>query len=397
MFDMQKILFTIMVFMTFAVADAAQKESYDYFRHVKTYGREINSIYRDPSTGIVWLGSSHGLLRYGNSPLEQSVSVYPEALNKPIKSVTGLDNGMLLIRANSMQYIIYDPVSNQIINDDFTEYFKEIGIDGAKIHSTEITVDDGDLWIYSGKKLYSIAQDNDEKASLRTVADDKILYVYINKSQFYILTAGNLSIYDKKTDRLIKRLGWNFPADIRDLRMVEDRNGDIWIGNENLYRYNVRDGICSEIAQNLSVTDMTVSNSGDIYVSTNTQGIVTYNAKNQSLKSITFDAYNINRLKSNRVRTIFIDDDNNLWVGYSKQGLSISNSSLSICNVRNIESLLRQNKTDDIVSLMYDRDGNLWLGTDGNGLYKESDTGNGNHIPDIFSHGKNNDTSVTAT
>lgn len=241
MLDIKRILFTLTAFAAIVTAVAAPQESYDFFRHVKTYGREINSIYRDPSTYIAWLGTSHGLIRYGNSPLAQSASVYPGNLNKPIKSVTGLNNGTLLIKTISMQYISYDPISNRIVNDNFADFFTKIGIDGAKPHSSEIVVDDGDLWIYYGKNLYICPHDDNGKASLKTIADDKILYVYPNENHFFILTAKSLSLYDKKTAGLVKRLPWSFPADLRKPRMVEDGNGDIWVGNENLYRYDIRE------------------------------------------------------------------------------------------------------------------------------------------------------------
>ena len=390
-------LLTIIAFLLCSfISFATPTGGYNYFRHINTYGKEINCIYRDPATGIVWLGSSYGLIKYGESTIDESISRYPGRLNSAIRTIMGLKDNMLLIRTLSSHYIVYDPDNNRIVLDDFDGFIRAIGIEGAEDVSTEIMVDGENLWIYTGRKLYSHPQSKEGKAVLQAIADDTILYAFISRDRFYILTARTLSMYDKKTSGLIKRLDWTFPVDVRNLKIVEDCNGDLWIGNENLYRYNLRNEQCLELGRNLSVTDMAVSKEGTVFVATNTRGLVTYDELSGCLVSIAHDPNNADKLKSNRLKALFIDEDNNLWTSYSKQGMSISSSSYGICNMAHVTSINKRNERDDIISLTYDENGDLWLGTEGYGLFNSGITDMG-LLPDIVPNSSNEDNSVTST
>lgn len=377
-------------------ASPTQPETYDFFYHVKTYGTEVSSIRKDPETGIVWLATSRGLLRYGDAPFSQSVDVVAEDISTPLRTVAFLSDNLILVRTKAMSYKIYDPASHKVVVENLFDLYPDWGIICDDPNNSEVYVDGDLMWIRSGERLYSHAQTSDGKAKLRLTADSDILSVYPDGNDIYVLTCGELMKYDKRTFKVKRRLKWTHPVDTRNLRMMTDGKGHVWIYSKNLYRCDLKRSECVEVASDLPATDMCVSVNGNVYVSTNTKGIMVYDVEEDSLRAIMSNPYNSDGLLYNRLKSIFIDDVGNLWVSYSKQGMSVSNSMLSNNMVRHIPPLHENNIKDDIISVAYDDRGHLWLGTDGYGLYCDEDSFQHNRLPYAFTSKGEADNPVTS-
>lgn len=393
------LIFLQMIFILpgiYQTAFAAQTENYDFFYHVRTSGIEVSQIRKDPTSGIIWLATSQGLLKYGDAPFAQAAAIVPEDISMSLRTVSFFGDGNLLVRTKAMSYKVYDEKSHRVVVNNLYSLYPEWDVESDDPYSTEIYDGKNVVWIKSGPVLYSHPLSLKGKADLRIRLDDDILYVLDSGDYVYILTADELIEYDAKSNKIHKKLKWNFPVDTRNLRMVVDGKNNVWICNENLYRCDFSSGRCEEILPNISATDMTVSSRGNVYVSTNTRGIVAYDFESNSLNVITSNPYDTSSLLYDRLKSIYIDDNDNLWVSYSKQGLSLSNMMLSNNKVYHIPTLHQRNIKDDIISAAYDRDGHLWLGTDGYGLYSDKDNFNRNMLPPSFTNGKEANNPVTS-
>lgn len=391
-------LIVFLLSMTSMVSSAkpVQTETYDFFYHVNTYGSEVSSIRKDPDTGIVWLATSRGLIRYGDAPFSQSAAAVSENISMPLRTLAFMSGNHILVRTKGMLYKVYNTDLHKVVVENLFDLYPGWGITCNDPYSSEIYVDGDLLWIRCGSGLYSHAQTLEGKAKLWLTADSDILSVYPEDKDIYVLTRDELLRYDRKTGNVRRRVDWQYPVDTRNLRMVVDGKGHVWICNENLYRCDLEKSECIEMASNVSATDMSVSKNGNVYVSTNTRGLIVYDILSDSLSNIPSNPYNSDGLLYNRLKSVFIDDAGNLWVSYSKQGMSISNSMLSNNMVRHIPALHENNIQDDIISAAYDNDGHLWLGTDGYGLYSDKDSFHKNMLPYPFTGNGDSENPVTS-
>ena len=349
---------------------AGAVESYDSFYHEDTNGCEIYSVFRDQSTGVVWLGTSRGLMRYGNNAFSMSpCSMYPALLGKSIKTVQGIGNGNLLIYTFSKEYFILNPYTHEIFSD-FDERMATLGLGDCQEWLTRISVgNDRMVWIYTGCRLYGYMPGVDDSARLMAEAESEITGICATDNRYYVMTRDGLSVYDRESQKLIEHSVLTFHPNSHNLKVAVDIDGNVWVGSEDLYRYNAATSCWIPVRSNLSVAEIATSRNGDVYVASSSGGILHYAHDSGEVCMITSDSFDPESLRSNRLRTIMIDEDNNLWVSYAKEGLSVSNYSFAGCRLRHIPQLKRPNLKDDIISLLYDRDGTLWLGTDGHGLY----------------------------
>lgn len=384
---------------TFIISNGSALEIYkrDNFLHVSTYGIEVYSIYRDPISGVAWLGTNQGLFKYDNTPLKKEAqSIYPDLLTNSIKSIQGMEDGTLLLRTVTRQYMLYNPILNEV-KDDFKDIFSQWGLENVQPQESEIIVDDNKhLWIYSGKCLWYYNPAVSPTAILKTKVEDNILKICVGKSRFYILTSTALIGYEKETSNVLFKSGWLFPDDIRNLTMEEDKHGNIWAGSKNLYRYMYETASWETIFKDLLITGMVRDENGDVYIASSTRGIVHYNAVEDEIENIMGDPLIPGSLTSNRLHSIFIDVDNNLWISYNKQDFSIANNQLKNFHVCYIDPQQKHSANNDVISLAYAPDGILWMGTDGNGLYKANLTKGKNAIHEDLAHKNDLKDAVTA-
>lgn len=360
---------------------------YDNFLHISTPGIEVYSIYRDPHSGIVWLGTNHGLFRYGNALLKQdSQAVFPDLLTNNIQSIQGMKDGTLLLRSITRQYMLYDPNFNTI-KDDFEEILSQWGLQNIQSQNTEVIIDKyKNIWIYSGKYLWYYNPEESKHAILKVKAPNNIQNICIGKNKFYILTHTSLYGYDIETSNLLFQSTWLFPKDIRNLKMQEDNLENIWVGNVNLYRYIYQKACWETVYENLFITEINRNDKGDIYVASSSQGIIHYNANDENIEHIIGDPNKPGSLANNRLHSIYIDTDNNLWISYSKQDFAIANDNLRNFHINCIVPQEKYYANDDIISFAYDPKKVLWMGTDGNGLQKMTFVNNKESIAEDFEY-----------
>lgn len=209
---------------------------------------------------------------------------------------------------------------------------------------------------------------------INTMLEDKMGYVWAG-------TQDGLYRYDGYEFKMYKRVP-NDSSSISDnfiWCMHQSKNGLIWIGTNGggLNAYNPVKNKFTRITSkdansplnNGIIRSITEDKNGNLYVGTE-NGLVIYNPSTQQTEYFT---QGNNGLKSNRIFSVLIDRDDNIWLGTYGAGLHLYQKEtkkfiqyldlLPSGNIAQESSLL-------IRTLFQDRFGNFWIGTAGAGLLR---------------------------
>jgi len=162
--------------------------------------------------------------------------------------------------------------------------------------------------------------------------------------------------------------------------LVEDHNGNIWLGTFGRGAYQVAAGsgiiyhYTHDISDSRSISDNTVNcifedRANGIWLGTFGAGISVYSPRLNLIKNFTQNAFNTNSLSSNFIWSICEMQDGSLWIGTNTTGINIYDPKTE--NFRFLEydpgnpGSLPDGSVREICQGM---DGTVWIGTDGGGL-----------------------------
>jgi len=141
--------------------------------------------------------------------------------------------------------------------------------------------------------------------------------------------------------------------------IISDASGTIWVAtNGGLCSFNGKSFERKELSkkkEGLTAYDLFISESGELYCGTN-DGLFIVN------DTAAIDLGELRRVQLD-VRSIFIDQKKNIWIGMNK-GLYHIDQSKSYPN-----NLLLDYDKNSITKVQGDAEGNLWIGTYGDGMY----------------------------
>jgi len=184
------------------------------------------------------------------------------------------------------------------------------------------------------------------------------------------------------------------PDDVRINGAAFDKSGNLWVtnsrvknglkvlGTDEQWKSFSTDNII-ESSQDNSFGRMVVDKNGTKWMATNQNGVVGFDERNNTFKKITIgpDAGN---LPNSDVRTIAIDNRNQLWIGTTKGLRILSNVSnfqtenqLTTNSIIIIEDNLPQELLYEqfITDIVVDGANNKWIGTADSGLFLVSPNG----------------------
>lgn len=352
---------------------SAAAQSYDCFHHLRTWSDEIKAIYPVRS-GRIWIGTIHGLMRYGDFPNDShSYGYYPDEFGVGVYNILDFDGNLMLVRTlDDGGFVLFDPNVNRVCRQ-LGELLDEWGIKLKNRWSLNVKADNAhNVWIYAGGQLYvRLVSDN------RTVriADlpDRIYNFSVNDRYFCFATDKAIYVYSLDGLKPVMEIANKVRTDTRVLNI--DEAGNIWLGGDNLLRYDAAASRWESVRTNVFITDMIISRSGDVIVSTNSSGLLRYDSSGKLLQEIRHVPYDPNSLASDNVRYITEDADTTLWICYDKRILSACNPRTPDSSLRHIDNVKREGFEDDIIAIRQDRKGNIWMGSNGNGLFMMNSDG----------------------
>ena len=156
--------------------------------------------------------------------------------------------------------------------------------------------------------------------------------------------------------------------------MVEDHNGDLWIGTKGggLDRYSPS----TQTFKHFNTTNSALSQDDvfalcpdeeGVWIGTNKQGLNHINVHTEQITRYTHDPKNPSSLSGNRVIAI-AKANHELWVGCNGSGLKKMTQSGHFEHYRNHPIDPASLSDDRVYSLFVDHDSRLWVGTNGGGL-----------------------------
>lgn len=363
---MKKTLLLILIYFVSGIVYAHDRLSFRNF-DVKSgiSDNYVQSILRD-RYGFMWFATLNGLNRYDGYQFKKYTTTQLGAYNNDIEFITEDAVGNIWIKG-PVSYYIYDREQDKIENK-IQPVLNKYGIEGEVSY---LTVDkDYNLWCtvadtlfhfdFDKKKLYAFALSERKKIeqvvsrractyllfsdgeiaristdfqsiqseTQRTLHPGLQYYLYIDtidRLWFYASHASGLQCYDTNQKQWIDYIGQQELASALITTVMDDGNGNLWIGTDNK----------------------------GVYIS--------YNQDKQLIR-INKKSENPFSLADNHINCFFKDNQNTMWVGTGKQGVSFASLdkiTFSTC------FLLGQ---EDVKCLQEDKEGNLWLGFDGEGL-----------------------------
>ena len=337
---------------------------------------DVNCIIQDDD-GFLWFGTNDGLNKYDG---------YNFTIFKPLKNSNSSVSGRII------QDITSDPYGNLWIasldgglnrynseSETFDNFNSKLAHLGSYANDVKIS-NDSILWVqFRTKTCYAILHENVDEMVFHTLSPEELDG---NKDDF------NKSILMKEGEiyysspSVLYRLDYTKSKEgLQDIKFLPSKNSNFitqirtpygikWELYNNKLVYTGKGGTTiTKHINNLSSSYSAVDRSGQLWCVINDKLSMVYIEKEKlRYKSIDFESLDFLRLKNNSVKSIYVDNTGNLWVGTNGGGIykkTNSNYNFNHFNKNRYGNSLSSNK---IRSLLEDQFGNLWVGTEGGGV-----------------------------
>ncbi len=358
-----------------------QKNNFEIFQSFE----DVSAIFQDVNLNY-WVGTySNGLYKY-DPKIGRPIKVLSrKETNGPIYNISEMSRGNIAIATSGLLIEFSNNTQNfSFVN--FSDYFDE----AINENFSDVAIDkQGRQWISTfGDGLYY--RDAPEKVLHRisnlTFTDPlpsnlNIIDIHLDKKgRLWLATYGRgLYLLDFDQNKIS-----HFRADKNNPRAVhyndilciyEDNSGTLWFGTDgggisffdeylekfnSLTNYQTPEGINIDV-----VRSITTDNKGAVWIGTSGKGLTQYEPENNSWQTFTVGLAGKNGISSNRIMSLFIDDDD-LWIGTQEDGLILRNENGDFSQFNTTSKIpLSANTVWDIFK---DSKNNIWLGTREQGL-----------------------------
>jgi len=386
-------LFLFIILFSVFVFGSSQTRRFNHLTSADGISQsEVYSFLKD-SRGFVWFGTIDGLNRYDGYNIEIFNTIKNDTNSLSHNTIRclaedemgriwiGTDDGLNLYNPDTE--VIYQikiktvekrfPVWSISIQDGYLLAGTANGLWRANIQSTNINA------IVSGfQQIKNISYNQNTVQFIRAIVKSKL-------GGNWIITSNNIS-------RIIFQQNSNLPVIIEDFTIntnqrtaTEDLTGNLWIASteDGLIRYNpltktadyfnafgTSTGPSSEKCSSLAV-----DRDGNLWVGTSDKGLNFVKSEDlnktkiyfESIQNKTLDASSLN---SNLIYSIYVSDDNLLWVGTIGAGVNVLNpEQKKFTHYKFREPKQDLSNSNFIRAVFVDTDNKIWTGTHGNGLF----------------------------
>lgn len=335
--------------------------------------------------GFMWFATLNGLNRYDGYQCKQYWTNNSGTHNNCFNSISEDASGTIWIRTQDQQYFYYNRELDKL-ESNINERLKHLGIHD-KIEMLYIDFEQN-LWCVSNHKLYYY-QFKTKNIYQLPLPDKKLLHIVSRESCSYLLFSdGEVAQINWKTLSIQKIIQLTLPPS-GEHQIYMDTQFRLWVYTTYTSNVQCYDTINKKtihfLGQDIIQTDIVKSiiddGNGNIWIGTNSKGIYILNEQKNKIIHINRDSESPFSLPSNHINCFYKDNQDIMWIGTTKQGVAftnLNNTSFEIC---------RTQEQEDISCFQEDKNGKLWLGFDGKGLacydserknYKLYDTYNSN-------------------
>lgn len=377
---MKNRLYFILIFLTLPLCIAWGQPS-PVFHHLPTdnglLSNQVRSLLRDRQ-GFLWIGTAFGLNRYDGTRFK----AYEYEPGNP-NSLIERDIISLQEDANENIWVGSWSAYKVYLRDKDSFYdaaliLRELGIPVASLRFVYADRK-GNLWIVSDYSLfyYQLKEHHLEEFSLQSKA--KISGMADDETHVYILSEDNRLFRLHMAEGIWKQIP--LPEESGYINKIyQDAEGGIWLfssQNDNVYYQKDAnkpwEHIILEPSQNSQsnfVHSIQMDKNGKVWIATDHKGLFVYDKENKRMEHILHDPFSQTSIKGNSIECMYYDNEDALWIGYMKNGVSCYHSRYQ--KFRNYQS----DDYKNVNVIIEDKANNVWLGTDGHGVvYKNPFTG----------------------
>lgn len=347
-------------------------------------GINVSALFRD-SAGRLWIGCNGSVDRY--DPTTESFVHYPLE-----SSTTGIRIGAVANISEDHTSLLWLSTANGLYRlDPATGKVRRFGhhpSDPFSLSSNDVKFSGedrtGTFWVATAEGLDAFDRERG-RVTLRVPLRDSInLSFYEDKvGVFWILSAtGNgLAVLDPTTHRLTRysfaRQGLQDPPLTGVSSMLEDRDGNLWIGtfsdgllkfdraHRRFVRYRHDPANPNSLPED-RITTLFEDREGDVWVGLGATAPVYFTERPLPFKTLLFDSANPANLGEKLVNVLYEDRTGSLWIG--------TTGALDRLDQRDGRftrfEIPGQGNDADVLSLVEDSSGAMWVGTSGLGLYR---------------------------
>lgn len=327
----------------------------------------VQSVLRD-RYGFMWFATLNGLNRYDGYQFKKYTTTQLGAYNNDIESIA--EDGRQYLDKGSVSYYIYDREQDKLENK-IQPVLNKYGITGEVSY---LTVDkDHNLWCtvmdtlfhydFTKNKLYTFQLPKKEKMQ-QVVCRRSCAYLLFSNGEIARIDSNSQYIRPETQKKLSSGLQYNLYIDTMDrLWFYASHVSDLQCYDTNQKQWV--DYIGRQELANALITAVMDDGNGNLWIGTDDKGVyINYN-QDKRLVRINKKSGNPFSLADNHINCFFKDNQNTMWVGTAKQGVSfvgLDKIAFSTCFLP---------EQEDVKCLQEDKKGNLWMGFDGEGLIRQ--------------------------
>jgi ligand-binding sensor domain-containing protein/signal transduction histidine kinase len=382
----------------FIKANAEQKVL--QFKHLSVdnglSSSQVVSILQDYK-GFMWFGSTNGLNRYDGNTIAIYKNIPSDPKSLPENHVRALfeDRKKNLFVGTWGGLSQYDRDLNCFVNFRFQKTSPLYNMEMSVFRIAEDSL--GNLWLATNNGLVFFDRNNNKVVRFNhdpqnsgSISNDIMDCVYFDKrGRLWIGSRKGLNLFNMKTGNFehvtrCKTEAEDF-SDIFFMDIVEDKQGDVWFGSTaGLFRLENRkdnDAEPMELSHfknnpldpnslsNNRARSLFVDDEGNVWIGTENGGINLYNRNTNNFSHYRIEEFNSMSLNNESIHAMTQDRSKNFWVGTWGGGVNIaSNNSGFIVHYKNLPGA-PQSLSSNIVSCIVENPFNrIWVGTLGKGL-----------------------------
>ncbi len=348
----------------------------------------VTSIAQDHN-GFMWIGTRKGLNRfdgyhfktYRQDEKEMEENAMPDNL---ILSLCIDDDNNLYVGANS-GLSFYDPTRDKLHS---FKYDSTSCLYNLPIQARAIQVDEGgSVYIASSNGIFYFNPQKNTVEHINNLGVSVIDDVFLaSDGRLWFGSANGLAVLNTETkeiERVVKGIDGEDYSDIRIDEIIEDRSGIIWaatytqglfavVQNNNVenrlknFRHNPNNP--GSISAN-RLLSLVVDKNNNIWMGAENDGIYCLNKNRQHFKHYLSAKSDPLVVKTYSGECVFIDSGNNLWIGTYANGIQIApENGEAIVSYSKFKGG-NQSNTNNMVSAFFElNDSTIALTTDGGGV-----------------------------
>lgn len=345
----------------------------------------INQIYQD-KRGFVWIATEYGLNKFDGKQFE----IYKHSDDNP-SSIR--HNYVRTLYEDSSGKFYVGTISGLMEYNRDANSFSDINMykDGKLIYphiTSIIELYTGDIWLTtSGQGVFSCKRGENhfvyESDLMNSLSSIYLNSIYEDSRKRVWIGSENdgLNCYDPSTGET--RI-FRAPESISSNNISafeEDDKGNIYIGtltqglnilpaNNDKFKHIPHTG-----GGQLFVKSLIINEKNDLLIGTDGQGLKIYNDEKNIIEDYDVSSVPFN-FSNGKIHSIIIDRDKNTWFGFFQKGVFFVPTAENKFDYFGYKSTNYNSiGSNSVTAIHKDRQGTIWIGTDNDGIYGINDTG----------------------